>query len=114
MILHHGDCVGADDQVNRLVRTTGRWWTIAHPCTITAKRAYSPSDEIRDPKPPLERNSDLAQECKWLVAFPSQDHETLRSGTWSTIRRARAFGRHITIVFPDGRVEEENIEETEE
>jgi hypothetical protein len=38
------------------------------------------------------------------VAAPRTPIETLRSGTWATVRYARAYGRPVWIVLPDGSV----------
>ena len=60
---HHGDCVGVDDQVNRMVRHYN-WKTISHPGYNPntgpgnhGGRANSPSDIVLSEKPFLERNS---------------------------------------------------------
>jgi hypothetical protein len=55
--------------------------------------------------PPLERNKHIVHNCGWLIAAPKEDSETLRSGTWATIRYARKLRRPITIVFPNGEVQ---------
>ena len=108
---HHGDCIGADGEfhalclANRHVR-----WIEIHPPTEGARRAYCERGwveaVIHPPAPYLERNEDIAIAGKdALIATPKeQGREVVRSGTWSTIRRARALGRAIAIVWPNGTV----------
>jgi len=38
--------------------------------------------------------------CDCLLAFPNQNEEILRSGTWSTVRRARKLGKEVRIISP--------------
>jgi len=100
--LHHGDCVGSDKVAHMLARLFG-WRVVVHPGMGPANlRAFvSNYEELRAAKPNLERNGDIATETDELVACPSGP-ETLRSGTWATIRRARKLGRRINIFWPDG------------
>lgn len=56
----------------------------------------------------LARNGVIAAAGEVLVAAPREEHgETLRSGTWWTVRAARRLGRPVAIVRPSGRVERE-------
>jgi len=100
--LHHGDCIGADKCAHIIARILG-WRVVVHPGDGPRHlRAFVRSyDEIRPAKPYLERNGDIVTETDELVACPSGP-ETLRSGTWATIRRARKLGRRINIFWPDG------------
>jgi predicted Rossmann fold nucleotide-binding protein DprA/Smf involved in DNA uptake len=45
----------------------------------------------------LVRNDVLATACTHLVAFPRTGKEQQRSGTWSTVRRARRMGRPVLV-----------------
>jgi len=61
-------------------------------------------------RPPLDRNHymlDRAGTNTRLIAVPHLSVEEIRSGTWATVRYARMLKRRITILWPDGRVEEE-------
>ena len=40
-------------------------------------------------KPYLERNRNIVDNTTMLVAFPNNNKELLKSGTWSTIRYAK-------------------------
>ncbi len=71
-------------------------------------RNFSKGDETRKPKPYLKRNHDIVDESDILIGFPSSEEERLRSGTWATVRYARKTGKRIYIIFPDGKVKQEN------
>lgn len=110
--LHHGDCVGADYEADVLARSAG--FTIAvHPPLKDDKRAWcgmTKDGEEEDDyifyaaKDYLDRNCDIVEHSEILVATPATDQETMRSGTWFTIRYARKVGKPYIIVFPDGEV----------
>ena len=108
--LHHGDCVGADEQAHRLARHH-KAYIVGHPPIDPKARAFCACDKLWPEKAYLRRNVDVAKEGKdGLIATPAGLIEVLRGfdgGTWSTIRYARKFGRHIWIVFPDGRIKVE-------
>jgi hypothetical protein len=59
------------------------------------------------PVAPLRRNHQIASRCDHLLACPAESSEILRSGTWATIRYARTAGKLVTIIKPDGTVQEE-------
>lgn len=105
----HGGCCGADEEFHEIMRAGG--------ARIVVHRASGVADykiaeclgaaEYRDPLPPLDRNWNIASETQALIATPGEPDEVLRSGTWSTIRRARKLGRRIYIICPDGSIKEE-------
>jgi hypothetical protein len=95
---HHGDCIGADAQAHDLAKAAG-WKVIIHPPEDPSKRAFCNGDLVHEPRPYLERNRDIVNATEALIAVP-KDPETLRSGTWSTVRYARKHGRHIIIIEP--------------
>jgi hypothetical protein len=98
--LHHGDCEWADDQADHIAKTLGIK-VVIHPPTDDKKRAYCygkgsngyrhnyENQELRPPKPYLERNHDIVDETDELFAAPKEQKEILRSGTWATVRYAR-------------------------
>ena len=107
--LHHGDCIGADAEANAIfnsIRKGSKGWIVIHPQLNTELRAFCvarlPLDEVRQPRPPLKRNQDIVNETDRLVACPGEYEEVLRSGTWSTIRRALRARKQVTILWPDG------------
>src|SRR5262245_23569315 len=113
--LHHGDCVGADTTAHRLAVARG-WDITIHPCTLVDVRAFCAESIVPttgelvelEPKEPMERNLDIAVACDLLIAAPKGNQELRRSGTWSTVRRARLAKRRIIIAWPSGRVTKES------
>ena len=105
----HGDCVGADGEFDYLcgVRSIN---VISHPCDIPGKRAHCLKWHDALPyylsemqvKPPMERNQDIVDGSDVLITAPAGFEEELRSGTWSTVRKARRRGIPVFIVWPDG------------
>lgn len=47
--------------------------------------------------PYLQRNDALVEHADLLIAFPRTADEVLRSGTWSTVRRARKRGVEVRL-----------------
>lgn len=103
--LHHGDCKGADEQAHEVAQWVGHY-IVTHPPNNEKLRAYCDADETRTPKEYLERDRDIVKECDHLLATPAQSHNVDRSGTWYTIRYAIKMGIPVTIIYPDGRVEQ--------
>lgn len=102
--LHHGDCIGADEEVNLIALTIGIRIVI-HPPDDDNKRAFCKgADEVREPKPYLVRNDDIAEEGEVLIATPKEYKEKVRSGTWATVRYARKKNKNIFVIYPNGRV----------
>lgn len=101
--VHHGDCVGSDAQMHLLALKFG-YKVHLHPPDNPSKRAFCEEGVVRSwpMKPYLERNTDIAEAGDVLIATPKEYQEVLRSGTWSTIRRARKQWIPIFIIFPDG------------
>lgn len=68
---------------------------------------YAAIREVYEPQDPLRRNRIMARLCHRLVACPAEQiGESLRSGTWATVRYAREAGKPVTIVRPDGKMED--------
>jgi hypothetical protein len=103
--LHHGDCVGADEQFHGLARELDLR-VVVHPPDSDTKRAFCEGDEIRPVAPYLVRNSHIVTETEVLVATPYERTEQVRSGTWSTVRRGVTAGRRVIVVFPNGAIVE--------
>jgi len=103
---HHGDCVGADAEAHMIALDLSV--VVVHPPTDSSKRAFCTGGHIRRPKPYLDRNQDIVDETDVLIALPSRS-EYLRSGTWSTVRRARKAEKPIWIVMPNGYIAKENM-----
>ncbi len=99
MEFHHGDCVGADADADDLARIH-KYKTVAHPPVNVYKRAFKKSDVILEAKEYMARNQDIVEVCDVLIAAPKEEEEIVRSGTWSTIRKARKFGKEVIILPP--------------
>lgn len=99
--LHHGDCVGFDKQAANLARAGG-FLIVGHPPTNPRLRARFPSDWEEEPLPFLERDQAIVDASDLLIAATKEDHETIRSGTWATIRMARKAGLTHIIIYPSG------------
>ena len=117
-VLHHGDCVGADAQADRIVRRMGGILIVIHPPSDEKVRSFCngvPPHAVREEKPYLARNRDIVAEgVDGLIAAPKDfvQPKSLRGqGTWTTVGYARKAGRRIWIVFPDGTFKEEHCDE---
>jgi len=94
---HHGDCIGADEQANKVARSMGIK-TAGHPPIDSKNRAFCKCDMWFEPKPYLERNCDIVNACDVLFVAPRFNYEEQRSGTWSTFRFADKIGTKIIMV----------------
>jgi len=100
---HHGDCVGADDDANSIVKKKTLLRVLIHPPISNKYRAFCSNPSFNYPKKPyLVRNKHIVNRCDILVACP-EGKETLRSGTWSTIRYAFKTGKPTIIIPPNER-----------
>lgn len=99
--VHHGDCVGADEQFDALCRIVNLEIYI-HPPTKNIKRAFcedrGPS-VVLPPEDYLNRNKTIVRAADVLIAAPYEDDEQLRSGTWSTLRYAIQLNKPHVIVY---------------
>lgn len=96
---HHGGCIGADEEAHRIANGCGFRCVIWPP---TNKSKYvevleESAFQVMDPAPYLDRNQFIVDAASLFVAAPKEDDEVLRSGTWATIRRARAS--HLPIIM---------------
>lgn len=107
---HHGDCIGSDAEAHDLVRRIFDDSVIViHPPTIETKRAFKGADIYRDPKDYMDRNQDIVNETDILIATPAEDEEKIRSGTWSTIRKARKRGMSVVLIYPSGSIDRAGV-----
>ena len=104
----HGLCTGADEDFHHICRELWELgiYIIGHPGMDnygkSPYRAHCDVDEIEPILPYMERNQNIVNNSDILIATPSDFVEMPRSGTWSTIRKARNKKRTLFIVFPDG------------
>ena len=103
--VHHGDCIGADDDFHTLVRLHSNIKIVIHPPKNKSKRAFKQGDVILEPDEYLKRNHDIVDACNILIATPKENEEVLRSGTWATIRYGKKSKKMVIIIFPDGKVD---------
>jgi len=107
--VHHGDCVGSDEEFHYLCRVlVPQPFIHVHPPSNPSKRAFCKGDFIYEVMPYMERNDDIVFYSHALVATPKRSEVRIGSGTWATIRRARKKGIPIYIIYPDGRFEQES------
>lgn len=97
---HHGDCAGADAEADEIARSFG-YLIVIHPPSNPAKRAFRFQDgDVTLPEAPyLDRNKAIVEATDFLFAAPHGPEE-LRSGTWSTVRYARARGKAHAVLEP--------------
>lgn len=106
-MFHHGDCMGADEEAHNIVSQYEGLCIVVWPPSVANKRAFCNGDSIQPVQGYLERNQSIVDTSDYLIAAPKGPEE-LRSGTWSTVRKARKKGIPIAVVYPDGRIEKEN------
>lgn len=117
--VHHGDCVGSDLDCHEQCRAMGIP-RVLHPPVNPALRAFAHKRDgvgytisaantstVLDPEPYLDRDWVIVDRTQILLAAPKGKAEEQRSGTWATIRHARAAKRWIIIVYPDGTWKDE-------
>ncbi len=108
--VHHGMCVGADKNFHDISRRQGLY-IVGHPGVTKDGRVWQRADcdvdEIEPEIPFLERNQIIVDMIDVLIATPGEFEEQLRSGTWSTIRKAHKAHKKTIIIFPDGSVTED-------
>lgn len=105
---HHGDCVGADAEADKIVRGIGGFWRIIHPPIEEYHRAHCPvtvDSTLLEPEEYLVRNKDIVDQTDWLIAAPKTKKRFVRSGTWSTVRYAESQGKRVLILHRDGTFE---------
>ena len=110
--VHHGDCVGADHDIDRLAKGVGIN-RVAHPPSDQRLRAFTDAEKVLEPKPYLDRNRDIVHDTDMLLATPLEDYQPTKGGTWYTVRYAESIGRRVVIVWPSGKVEVRSSDEKE-
>jgi hypothetical protein len=116
--LHHGDCVGADEQAHDLALKLELSSIVIHPPEKKAMRSFCIDKKIPDgsrtsvvqvpAKDYFARNRDIVQASDVLIGTPHPLASPGRGGTWYTISHAQKIweGRNpIYIVLHDGSVQ---------
>jgi hypothetical protein len=105
LVVHHGDCVGADADFHALVREVAlRTRVMIHPPSAKELRAYCRGDGYYEPTGYLRRDRDIVDASEFIVGTPaSQKAPTKRrGGTWYTLDYAEQRRKPSAIVFVDG------------
>ena len=123
VVLHHGDCKGADYQAHMLAYETD-WAVEIHPGLDkndeSPHRAHCYDErpdnvrEVYDPAPYGSRNMDIIMSSAMLLATPKTKEQTPRSGTWGTINAALRMGRPVIYFYPDGSVDAEGMHDEDD
>ncbi len=101
---HHGDCVGSDEAAHYEVYYEYPACNIViHPPTNGKLAAGCEADVRREPQSYLARNMSIVAQTDYLLATPAGP-EKLRSGTWSTIRKALKAKMPTSVIYPDGTI----------
>lgn len=110
--VHHGDCVGADDEFADLcAELVPLPRIVAHPGTSATGgslfRACNPhSVEVRPVRNYYARNRNIVGELHdagdLLIATPQYGGRRKTGGTWYTVDYAYGAGKRVIIVWPDG------------
>lgn len=99
---HHGDCIGADVQAAALARKAGMV-VHGHPGPGGPTCGLYSNDVTLPPQAFLARDKAIVACADVMLATPKgMAEEEYGSGTWHTIRFARAALRPLCIVWPDG------------
>ncbi len=95
--LHHGCCVGGDDEANTLARGL-HIRTEGHPPTNKKLIAECVVDFMHPAEPYIERNHIIVDTCEVLFVGPRTNVEIIQSGTWATFRYAHYIERRIIML----------------
>ena len=101
---HHGDCVGADEAFHDICMDLGIPVVIHPPLLMKWDANCTGYAEKREPKPYQPRDRDIVDETELLIAGPKTFTPIPHSGTWYTAGYARAIGKPIWFVYPNGWV----------
>lgn len=107
LVVHHGACLGADYDFHMIARKIDIIDILVY--IYPGQHGYRKdlflgANKIYKEKPYLERNQDIVNNSDFLIACPD-GMEKLRSGTWSTIRRAKKQKIHTLIIYPNGDID---------
>lgn len=100
--VHHGDCVGADEELHRIAAAMATMRIVVHPPANESLRAFCRGDEELEPLPYLVRNAAMVTVSGMLVAAPAS--AMVAGGTWWTINEAGRQEKRTIIIYPDGRI----------
>lgn len=104
----HGGCIGADTDFHNLCIRHETPVIKVYQSTLVQtwgdRLFLTPTHKTRiiwmGSQPPLDRNWDIVRDRDLVVACPDTAQETLRSGTWATVRYAQQLERTIIVIKP--------------
>lgn len=100
--LHHGDCVGGDEDAHHIARAHGVR-VVIHPPVDAAHRAFCMgADYVHPPKTHFARNRHIVNATDGTLGTPKLMVETDKGGTWMTLRYAVKKSKPRFIIWPDG------------
>jgi hypothetical protein len=113
--IHHGDCVGADEEFDNTVVTTLKQDTVIrviHPPVDTEHQANMAAKNngfyketiISVPQTHLKRNRNVVEATDILIATPEQESDPGWGGTWYTYNHARKHDKPTYLIQPSGNV----------
>ena len=98
----HGGCIGADTEFHRLC-IDRRMQIVVWPSNKKSKQGdWSGAFLVHPEMDPLKRNPLIVNTATIMIVAPKEMQEIVRSGTWTTYRRARWRGIPRWLVYPDG------------
>ena len=96
--LHHGGCTGVDKLAHDTAIEMGVRVVVHPPDNRRHECEYADAQEVRPRLPYLERNRRIVEAVDGLLALPSSPTEVVRSGSWATVRYARARRVPVKVV----------------
>lgn len=104
----HGGCLGADVDFHDLALYFDTPLIEVWPSNLPAWQAKLKTPgpgciciiRVNEPQPPLDRNWDIVRDADLVLACPDSATETLRSGTWATVRYANQLDKTIKVIKP--------------
>jgi hypothetical protein len=114
--LHHGDCVGADEEAHGIASMLSIP-VVVHPPSSKKFRAFCGKKKGMLPqplvswhhcKPYLERNRNIVDSATYLIACPKENQrpQAMGGGTWYTVDYAlKQVVSPVYLFYPDGRVD---------
>lgn len=111
--VHHGDCVGADEDFNTIALSRGSE-VVVHPPTDDRLRAFCNGKGVTvlPEKGYLARNRDIVLASEVLIATPKEEEPQPKGGTWYTVNYAKTTKTPLVIVWPNGVIEKEDWHES--
>lgn len=98
-VLLHGDCVGVDGDTHDLAYALG-YDIHVYPPSDDKLRAFKTGDMSFPPKPYLDRNRDIVNDCDILIGVPRVGSR----GTMYTIKYGVDQGKDVRMIEEDGTV----------